>query len=80
MRVELHRIGADIYINGRKVVFALDFNAINPTLHPEFCNVDWLIAWAKVGLLSRGHNVPHFEIKDLSQFGNLQPMVGEKGP
>lgn len=80
MRVEINRIAGDIYINGEKKIFAVDFDAKNPKKNAEEYNVDWLIGWAKVGLLSMGHTVPHFEIKGIQEFGNTQPMVGDKGP
>jgi len=68
MRVEIHRIGGDVYINGQKKIFAVDFDPANPTKNSAEKQVDWLIAWAKVGLMSRGYDVPHFETKDLKAF------------
>ena len=56
-RVEIHRINGDIYINGTKEVFAVDFNKDSEV---RYDNVDWLLGWAKVGLASKGHTVPHF--------------------
>lgn len=78
MYVDLQRIGGDIYVNGRKLVFAVDFDPAAPTSNGSFGNVDWLLGWAKIGLLMSGHEVPYFELKKLHVFGNTQPMVGEK--
>ena len=78
MYVEIQRIAGDIYIRGEKKVFAVDFQPKTPSVHGEFASVDWLIGWAKIGLLSKGHTVPHFEMKHTSDFGNTEPMVGEK--
>lgn len=62
MRVEISRINGDIYVNGQKIVFAVDFKS---GVDVEFANVDWLIGWAKIGMLSKGHDVPHFEIRTI---------------
>lgn len=56
-RVEILRINGDVYINGIKEIFAVDFSK---TSEPQYDNLDWLIGWAKVGLISKGHTVPHF--------------------
>lgn len=66
-RVEISRIGGDIHINGEKKAFAVDFNN-PPTATPQFENVDWLIGWAKIGLMSKGHIVPHFPAKSMAEF------------
>lgn len=66
-RVEIQRIAGDIYINGVKKCFAVDFNN-PPTLQPTFDQVDWLLGWAKIGLMSHGHEVPHFEVRTLEEF------------
>lgn len=56
-RVEIQRIGGDIYLNGSCLIFAVDAgNNSNPT----FDEVDWLIGWAKVGMMSKGHTVNYF--------------------
>jgi hypothetical protein len=65
MRVEISRIAGDIYANGQKIVFAVDFNR---DVKEEFACVDWLIGWAKIGMLSRGHDVPHFEMRETKSF------------
>lgn len=67
MRVEISRINGDIYINGTKAIFACDFNN-PPTAEPQYNVVDWLLGWAKLGMLSRGNNVTHFEIKEIGHF------------
>lgn len=56
-RVEILRINGDIYINGEKKVFAADFNRSSTV---EYDEVDWILGWAKIGLMSKGHTVPHF--------------------
>ena len=66
-RTEISRISGDIYINGVKKIFAVDFNN-PPSAEPEFEDVDWLIGWAKIGLMSRGHKVPHFEHRTIEDF------------
>lgn len=79
MRVEILRINGDIYINGQKSVFAVDFNN-PPTSDAEYHKVGWLLGWAKIGLMSLGHEVPHFESKTIQEFeANLHPMLNEKG-
>lgn len=67
MRVEISRIAGDIYVNNQKQMFAVDFNN-PPTDKPQFANIDWLIGWAKIGLISRGHVSPHFETKGIAEF------------
>lgn len=67
MRVEIHRIGGDVYVNHDKVAFAVDFTN-PPTEKPQHVNIDWLLGWARIGLISRGHDVPHFEVKPLAAF------------
>lgn len=64
-RVEMHRIAGDIYVNGQKVAFAVDFKK---QAGAEYQNVDWLIGWAKIGLMSKGYSVPHFEVMDHKSF------------
>ncbi len=66
-RIEISRISGDIYINGTKRIFAADFNN-PPSAEPEYKQVDWLIGWAKIGLMSRGHDVPHFEARSTDEF------------
>lgn len=85
MRVEITHIGGDIYVNGVKVAFAIDFvNPPKPT--PEFRNVEWLLGWAKIGLMSLGHEVPHFETRDTKSFDAVPveaavvPQPGERVP
>lgn len=56
-RVEILRIAGDIYINGEKKIFAVDFNRSTEVQYDE---VDWLLGWAKIGLTSKGHTVPYF--------------------
>ena len=65
MYVDISRIAGDIYVNGRKKIFAVDFKK---SADNSFENVDWLIAWAKLGLESAGHAVPHFESKTIKEF------------
>lgn len=67
LRIEIHNINGDIYINGEKKIFTVDFNN-PPKINPTQENVDWLIGWAKIGLLSHGHDVPHFEMKPHDEF------------
>lgn len=57
-RVEIHRIGGDIYVNNTKIVFAVDFDPSDPKAHTRGKNVDWLLDWVRIGMLSRGHIVP----------------------
>lgn len=57
-RVEMHRIEGDIYINGVKKIFAVDFNKSS---HPTYDDVDWLLGWAKIGLMSKRFDVPNFQ-------------------
>lgn len=67
-RVEMHRINGDIYINGKREIFAVDAgNQVNP----GFQNVDWLIGWAKKGLISAGHTVLTF---DSGEKRDMQPQ------
>jgi len=81
MRVEIHLIGGDIYVNNRKVAFAVSFNPENPTTETEhgkyktYTSVDWLIAWAKVGLLSQGHSVPDFPMGRIENFHAVEPHL-----
>lgn len=56
-RVEIQRIGGDIFINGAREIFAVDAGQTTNVTHD---NVDWLIGWAKIGLMSKGHIVPYF--------------------
>lgn len=75
MRVEIARIGGDIYVNGVKQIFAVDF-ANPPTAQPQFGNVDWLIGWASIGLLSRGHVVPHYPRRTILEHeADITPAV-----
>lgn len=82
MRVEIQILdNGDIYINGEKRMFAVDFDPHNPRANVETSNVKWLVGWAKIGLMSHGYDVPHFHIRPIESYGsNLQPMVGDKGP
>lgn len=73
MRVEIHRIGGDIYINGQKKAFAVDFNTTDPTQQATGLNVDWLIGWAKIGLLSHGHDIPVSHIATIADFEAMDP-------
>jgi len=66
-RIELLRIGGDVYLNGRKMIFAVDFDN-PPKLTPGHTNVDWLIGWAKIGMIKSGYNVAHFEQRDTKDF------------
>lgn len=66
-RIEIARIGGDIYINGAKKAFAVDFSN-PPTANPQFETVEWLIKWAKIGLISRGHTVPHYPNRTKAEF------------
>lgn len=70
-RVEMCRIDGDIYVNGVKIAFAVDFNN-PPTAKPQFQNVDWLLGWAKIGLMSKGHTVPHFPARATAEFKDGQ--------
>ena len=72
MRVEIHRIAGDVYINGAKVIFAVDFRT--DASYAEFSNTDWLIGWAKIGLMSHGHDVPHSEIRSIVEHERLAAM------
>jgi hypothetical protein len=75
MRVEINRIAGDVYINGQKIIFGIDFNN-PPTAEAQYSNLEWLIGWAKIGLISRGHVVPHFQPKELSAFvAEITPAV-----
>lgn len=66
-RVELLRIGDDIFLNGRKILFVVDYN--NPPLaNPGHSHTDWLIGWAKIGMIKSGYNVPHFHAKHIAEF------------
>lgn len=56
-RVEILRIEGDVYINGKRSVFMVD---AGDRVKPTFEDVDWLLGWAKIGLMSKGHTVPHF--------------------
>lgn len=67
VRVDVARIGGDIYVNGVKRVFAVDFSN-PPTANPQFVTVDWLLGWAKIGLMSKGHTVPHFAHRATVEF------------
>lgn len=73
-RVDIVRIAGDIYINGVKKAFAVDFSN-PPSANPEFENIDWLIGWAKMGLMSKGHTVPHFEQKRTEDFEPRQAVA-----
>jgi hypothetical protein len=66
MRAELLRIGGDVYLNGEKIIFAVDFTN-PPTPQPVFNQVDWLIGWAKRGMIAEGHDVSHFESRTIAQ-------------
>ena len=66
-RVEILRISGDIYINGVKKLFAVDFDN-PPTAVPQYETVEWLIGWAKIGLMSKGHVAPHFPNKEIAEF------------
>ena len=66
-RVEILRVSGDVYINGVKKIFAVDFDN-PPTANPQYHSVDWLLGWAKIGLLSKGHIVPHFPHKTMAAF------------
>lgn len=79
MRVEFSRIAGDIYVNGQKLIFAVDFT--KQVEHAEFSNVDWLMGWAKIGLMSRGHTVPHFEMRSVESYelGALPPPSEPQG-
>lgn len=78
MYVEINRIAGDIYIGGAKKIFAVDFKSKDPSVHSDFTNVDWLIGWAKIGLMSRGHTVPHFEIESIKMFENNKAADDKK--
>jgi hypothetical protein len=86
MRVELHLIGGDIYCNGKKIAFAVPFNPDNPTTEQEhgkykiYTSVDWLIAWAKVGLMSQGHSVPDFPMGPVENFHAVEPHLEVQTP
>jgi len=87
MRVEIHLIGGDIYVNNRKIIFAVPFNPDNPaiekqgTKYKEYTSVDWLIAWAKVGLMSQGHTVPDFPAGRVENFHAVEPHLEvQNGP
>lgn len=77
MQVELHRIGGDIYLNGVKIIFAVDFD--NPPVNPpRSVQVDWLIGWAKVGLASQGHTFFTSELKEFASFETKELAHGDK--
>jgi hypothetical protein len=78
MRVEISRISGDIYINGQKRVFAVDFKAAAGV--PEFSQVDWLLGWAKIGLMSHGYTVPHFEITSTKEFERIAALPATEEP
>jgi hypothetical protein len=63
--VDIVRIGGDIYVDGRKKIFAVDFKRSDVL---SYENVDWLIRWAKFGLEAAGHIIPHFESKTTAEF------------
>lgn len=65
MYVDIVRIGGDIYVDGRKKIFAVDFKRSDVL---SYENVDWLIRWAKYGLEAAGHTVPHFESRATAEF------------
>lgn len=69
-RVEMHRIAGDIYLAGQKVVFAVDFGK---SVEPEYAHVDWLLGWAKIGLMSKGYTVPYFPSADIKSFKEKEP-------
>lgn len=71
MYIELHRINGDIYVNGQKIAFGVDFKN-PPVKNPGYANVDWLLGWAKLGLLSRGHTIPHFQVREIHEFLDTQ--------
>jgi len=81
MRVEIHLIGGDVYVNGKKIIFAVPFNPDNPSIenpatkYKEYTSVDWLIAWAKVGLMSQGHIVPDFPCGRVENFHAVEPHL-----
>ncbi len=78
MRVEISRINGDVYINGQKRVFAVDFKAAAGV--PEFSQVGWLLGWAKIGLMSHGHIVPHFEITSTKEFERIAALPAVEEP
>ena len=65
MYVDIVRIGGDIYVDGRKKIFAVDFKRSDVLVYE---NVDWLIRWAKYGLEAAGHTVPRFESRATAEF------------
>lgn len=67
-RIEIHRIAGDIYLNGRMEIFAVDKGK---SADVSYINVDWLIGWAKIGLMSEGYEVPHFSTGDVQ---DMQPQ------
>lgn len=73
-RVEIARIGGDIYINGVKKAFAVDFTN-PPSASPQFDEVDWLLGWAAIGLMSKGYTVPHFPNKTVAEFESDATIV-----
>jgi len=66
--VDIVRIAGDIYVRGKKIIFAVDFKL--ETDH-DFKHVDWLIAWAKIGLMSCGHTVPESAACSVAAFKEL---------
>ena len=87
MYVDIVRIAGDIYVRGRKIIFAVDFKKDTDA---SFEHVDWLIAWAKIGLMSCGHTVPESAACSVEAFkelaaapstseftGGLEPTVSE---
>lgn len=71
MYIELQRIHGDIYVNGQKIAFGVDFKN-PPVKNPGYANVDWLLGWAKLGMLSQGHTIPHFQIREIHEFLDTQ--------
>lgn len=84
MRVEINLIGGDIYVNNRKIAFAVPFDPDNPhlqesaTKYKVYTSVDWLLGWVKVGLMSQGHYVPHFPLAETDSFEAVEPHLEVK--
>lgn len=68
MYVDIVRISGDIYVRGKKIIFAVDFKMGTDS---TFEHVDWLIGWAKIGLMSCGHTVPESAACSISAFAEL---------